>query len=361
MKKIAVFVVMLGCLVSSVMAQVDLQPLVTVKLYKTESITVKQLKDRVETYKKQSGLASFTVPQIKEVLDSMIDEKLLFQAAQKAGLNISDSQVNEYFLESISQQVGQKITEKDFAALVKSQSGLTLDEYFKNQVGMTLKEYKAYLKNQLIAQQYVFTEKQQEIQLNPVSDAEIRSYFEINKSSFAQNDILKLFLVVSPKNKDSAGANKLVKSLLDDLKNKKVTFDQLKVRGQSKTEGFEAGDMYVSKGTLAAEQLGIDYEALLALFTQDIGYISEVKETPTDFQFYIVREKYPAKLLGLQDEVQPGTAVSVYEYIRDNLSQQKQSQAFASAIQEITKSLRTPVNFQMLKTGAALDKILTWK
>ena len=72
----------------AVSAQNDLQPLVTIKLYKTESITLKQLKNRVAVYQKQTGTPSFTLEQKKQILDSMIDEKLAMQAAQKAGLVI---------------------------------------------------------------------------------------------------------------------------------------------------------------------------------------------------------------------------------------------------------------------------------
>ena len=67
-------------------AQSDLQPLVTVKLHKTESITLKQLKNRVAMYQKQTGVPSFSIDEKKEILNAMIDEKLATQAAHKAGL-----------------------------------------------------------------------------------------------------------------------------------------------------------------------------------------------------------------------------------------------------------------------------------
>ena len=345
----------------AVSAQNDLQPLVTIKLYKTESITLKQLKNRVAVYQKQTGTPSFTLEQKKQMLDSMIDEKLAMQAAQKAGLSVSDSMVNKQFLESIAAQVGmKKITEAEFASLIKAQSGLSLDDYFSSQIGMTLSEYKDFLKNQLTARQYVLSLKQNELQTAAVSDAEIRSFYEINKPSFVQNDILKLFLVVVPKVKDAPAAKTLITSLYTDLKNKKTTYEQLKVKGEADNSGFRAGDMYVSKGTLAAQQLGMDYDALLKLFVQKAGFVSDISETADDYQFYIVREKYDAKFLALDDEVQPDTAITVYEYIKEQLSWQKQANAFTSAVDQVTKSLRVPENYQMLKTGDALDRLLNW-
>jgi hypothetical protein len=58
--------------------------------------------------------------------------------------------------------------------------------------------------------------------------------------------------------------------------------------------------------------------------------------------------------------VKPDSTVTVYEYIRGVLGQQKQAQYLAQAIQEMTKELRTPQNFEMKKKDAALDKLLDW-
>ena len=62
-------------------AQSDIQPLVVIKYNKSESITVKQLKARCETYQKQMG-KKLTVEERKMVLKSLIFrqlKKLVFQ------------------------------------------------------------------------------------------------------------------------------------------------------------------------------------------------------------------------------------------------------------------------------------------
>lgn len=364
MKRFALSVGFLIGIVSFACAQNDLQPLVSIKLNKTESITLKQLKSRVESYQIQAAQAgspmTLTVDQRKELLESMIDEKLIVQAAAKAGLSVTDTQVNQYFMSSISSQVGQELTEAQFIDLIKQQSGMTIDDYMKAQVGMSLTEYKAYLKNQLISQQYIMAQKQSELQGISPTDSEVRAFYEMNKSSFVQNDILKVFLVVVPKTDNRDTANTKAVELYNDLKNKKLTFDQLKVQGRDEKSGFQAGDMYISKTSQAASQLGIDFNSLVNLFTNDAGYISSLNETDTDFQFYTIREKYNAKILSLSDIVQPDTTVTVYEYIKTNLAQQKQSEFLVSAVKEITDSLRTSENYQMIKSGDALTKLLSW-
>ncbi len=360
MKRIVSISVVLFSLYSVLYAQVDLQPIVNIKINKSESITVKQLKARVEIYKKQTGNAAFTVEQKKEILNALIDERLVLQAAAKEGIGLTDTQVNKYFLENISSQVGKNITEQEFAALVKEQTNMSLDDFMNNQVGMNVADYKAYLKNQLIAQQYINAKRPDAIANSAPTDNEVRSYYEMNKTSFVQSDILKLFLVLVPKTNDSNAALTKITSLMNDLKTSKITLTELRDKAKAEPSGLQAGDMYVSKTQNAAQQLGIDYKTLLSMFSQQIGFYSDINETANDYQFYMIRDRYDARMLTLSDIVQPDTTITVYEYIKNILAQQKQAQAFAAATAELTASLRTPENYQMLKTGEALDKLLEW-
>ena len=96
----------------------------------------------------------------------------------------------------------------------------------------------------------------------------------------------------------------------------------------------------------------------MELFTKNVEYVSQITPTDTDFQFYIVRGKYDAKMLEISDVIQPDSTVTVYEYIRQNLTVQQQKQFMAQAAQELTQELRTSANFQMVKSGAALDTLL---
>ncbi len=360
MKRFALAATMIFMIAATAFAQADLQPLAIVKLNKSETITLKQLKSRVETYKKQQGIASFTVEQKKEILEAMIDEKLVIQAAQKAGMTITDTQVNQYFLQNLSQQVGKQVTEAEFADIVKKSTGLALDDFMKDQVGMNVADFKAYLKNELLAQQYVLVSKKDEISKIVPSDSDIRSFFEMNKASFVQSDMMKLFLVVVPKGSDANAAKTRITSLYNDAKSKKVSVDTLKAN-LSKDKSYQGGDILVSKTQVNAQQLGISYKELLDLFEKDIGFFSDLNETENDFQFYTVRQKYPQKMLSLSDIVQPETTVTVYDYIKQNLTQQFQSEALIKAVNDITSELNTPTNVERKKTGKDLEKLLSWE
>ena len=358
MKRFALGTVLLFAFVAGLFAQADLQALAVVKLNKSETITLKQLKTRVEMYQKQTGVASFSVEQKKDILNAIIDEKLVVQAAQKENISLTDTQVNQFFLNSLSQQVGRQVTEAEFAEIVKKQTNLSLDEFMKQQIGLNVADYKAYLKNQLLAQQYVLAKKQDEISKVSASDAEIRSYFELNKAQFVQTDMTKIFLVIVPKGNDANAAKTKANKMLNDLESKKTTCEKIRENAAS-DKSYQGGDILVSRTPQHAQQLGISAKDMEELFGYKKGYVSTLNETPNDFQFYQIREKYSAKMLGLSDSVQPEATVTVYDFIKGNLTQQKQSQALIAAVNEITKSLNTKENVDWKKTGSDLDKLLS--
>jgi ribonuclease I len=124
---------------------------------------------------------------------------------------------------------------------------------------------------------------------------------------------------------------------------------------------MRAGDIFIERRPEYAQRLGITPEQLSQLFGQNVNYVSDVVETQSDFQFYMIRDKLPAKMLKLDEEIQPGTAVTVYEYIRDNLTAQKRQQYFAlTAMREVVDALRKPENFTLAKKEDEIKKLLSW-
>lgn len=345
---------------AAVFAQSDLQVLAVVKLNKNESITVKKLKTRVEMYEKQRGTA-LSVDDRKKVLDALIQEKLVLQAAQKAGVTLTDSAVEQMFLQQVSSQLlGRTVTQSELEEVVKQETNLSLDDFMKQQIGMSVEEYKTYLKNQTIVQQYIMRQRENELKTVAATDEEIRSFYELNKSSFVWTDMMKLFLVVVPKSNDGEAARVKADDLYKKLKEKKLSSNQITVESKKENSGFQSGEILINKNQTSAQQLGISYTDLISLFSNEKDYISNVSEFDTHFQFYMIIKKYDAKLLGLSDVVQPDSTTTVYDYIRSSLGQQKVMQYFTIAAQEIAEGLDKEENVERKKTGDALTKLLTW-
>ena len=290
MKKIIAVLSILMFTTLAAFAQADLQPLAVVKLNKNESITLKQLKTRCEAYQKQIGRA-LTVDERKQVLDTLIEETLIVQAATKAGLSIPDSSVDQYFAQSMSQSLGVSVTEKELEDLLKKQQGKTLDEVLLEQTGMSKTEYKKHLKNVLIMQQYVVQKNQTEIQQVAATDEEIRLAYESNKSSFVWNDMVKMLLVIVPKAGNPEAAKQKAADFLSKYKAKTLSAEQLAVQSQAENSGFQAGLGLFPKTEAAANGIGMSLQNLVFVFTQGEGYTSDVEETANDYRFLSVIKK----------------------------------------------------------------------
>lgn len=337
----------------------DLQVLTIVKYNKSESITVRELKKRCAVTEKQYGV-KLTAEQRKAVLNSLVDEKLVAQAAAKAGISIPDSQVDQYFMEAMSQTLGAPVTEKQLEELLKAQN-TTLDETLMQQTGMNYAEYKAFLKNQLVMRQYVLSQKQNEIQTQATpNDAEIRAAYEGNKASFVWSDMIKLFAVGVSKSPNPDSAKNKINELRNKYIDKKMTKEQFLSQARAEGAEFSAREFLIPKTEAGAAQIALSYETILGIYEQNVGTVFDVTEDDQMYVFLVLTDKYSAKLLSLSDIVSPDSTVTVYEYIRQMLTQQKLQAVISMAAQDIVKDLHKPEYVEEKKTGAALDKLLNW-
>ncbi len=356
---IASAVLLLSMMVSVFAASSDLTPLAVVKLNGSETITVKTLKERVNFYLKQTGAKEMSLEQKKAILDSMISEKLVAQAAAKDGVSITDSQVDQAFLNSMNQQFGQQFsTESQLSDFFKKQTGKDLSAYIRDMTGFSLSDYKAYLKNQILVQQYVFTKKQDEIKKVSATDAEIRNAYSINKSTFVWDDMIKLFLVIVPKEKDASSAKKKADKMLKDYNKKPSSAEETIKTDEDNGKAYQAGYMIITANQ--ARQLGWASDKVVELFARKKGYISDLSETDNDYQFYVIKDKFDAKMLSIDDVIQPESKTTVYDYIKQQLTAQKQSQFFSQAALDLSKSLDSKGNVDRKKEGSALEKLLDW-
>ena len=361
-RRVAIVIALLLTVTASAFAQSDLVPLAVVKVNKNnnEVITLKALKARTAFLLKQYeayGKTSFTTDEKKQILDNLVSEKLVLQKAALEQIVTTDTQVDATFLNTFSQQLGRQVTEVELGAIIKESTGQTLDDYIKAETGMTLTEYKAYLKSQLTVQQYVLSKKQSELSTITASDDEIRKVYDMNKAQFVRNDMMKIFVFGVPKSVDSTNAT------VTDYRSRYVANpsieDSIKLSGDNGKK-YQAGTAIIPKTQSAAQQLGFSIDQLTEMFGKETGYVSPVNETATDYQFYAVLKKYDAKMLDLSDVYQPDTTITVYDYIRSQLTAQKQNQFLMSASQQLADELNTPENVEWKKSGDDLTKLLNW-
>ena len=367
MKKAILSCFVFGILASSIFAQLnspDLQVLAIVKYKGTDTITLGTLKTQAKPFIQQYG--PLPIEKKKELLETIIDDKLLSQAAEKQNIYASDAQANQYFQQQLTQFARQPITEQQFSEILQKQQGITLDQYIKNQTGMSLAEYKKALKRQIAQNEYIKQKKMTELQkASAVSDEEIKSYYNNNRSSFVQPETVEIFHVVVQKGSDEAKAKKKADDLLASLKAGKITQDTMTQNTQA---NLQKGNNNVEYAAMVIPvfrmeeyriQLGMSQADFDKLYdSSSLNNYSKVEEVGDSFRFYMPLTHSDPKFLGLSDVVQKGTTATVYKYIENMIGMQKQQQAVITARTELAKELRDEGAVQYVKDGAELDALL---
>ena len=364
MKRFAIgtFVALAGIFAATAQASL-LQTLAVVKYTDTEAVTVKEVKDIVETQEKEAK-RKLTPQEREQTFETVINQKLILQAAKKAGVTATSTEIDEAFLTNISQQLNlnRVYSEKELNDLVRANQKITFAQFVKDQTGMTIDEVKnQIIRPDLIWRRYLIMQNQKDLQSVAATDKEIRDYYELNKTQFIRPDSLKMFLVAVPKENDPAAARVKIEGLLRDLKSGKKTIEQMRRDGQDpKTAGYGAADLYIMKVEQHAAQLGVPYERLLNIFKEDMNKPSEILETGTAWEFYEILDKYPFKALDISDVIRPESTQTIYETIRALVTQSKQLSFLEQKRQETIKSLNTPEHVTRKKTGDELLKLLSW-
>lgn len=362
MKRIAIgtFFALAGMFCAA--AQNLMQPLAVVKYNDSETVTVKEVKDLVDSQEKEAG-RKLSPQEREQIYEAVINQKLVLQAAKKAGVTVQATEIDQTFLSNISQQLRlpRVYSEKELDDLVRQEKKIPFAQFVKEETGMTIAEVKNnMIRPALVVQRYIVTQKQSELQKVAATDKEIRDYYELNKTNFNRPDSLTIFLVAAPK-QGNPNAKSKIEGLLADLKSGKTSVDKMRAENTDpQKSGYMSGNAFIMKTPQSAAQLGISTEQLLAMFDEPLNKPSDVRENPQSYQFYVILEKYPAKSLELSDVIQPNSTETVYEMIRGALTQRKQYQFLEKARQDLLKSLNTAENVQRKKTGDELIKLLSW-
>jgi parvulin-like peptidyl-prolyl isomerase len=125
------------------------------------------------------------------------------------------------------------------------------------------------------------------------------------------------------------------------------------MRGQSPNSGYKAGDgSYLPNNEEARRVAGDDF--VKTAFSLKQGQVSRVIEGLRGYQIIKITETYPRKDLALDDFVQPGTRMTVRDYIGNGLLQEQQQKILAQATEELVNELRTGNTFQVF------EKNLNW-
>lgn len=338
MRKVVSTILVLALALTSLFAvPVNSSPAATVNLIRNTVITNADLAAQVEAL-------GATDDQALEVLDIMINDEVFLQGAERDGITVSNTQRDALYTQqkaSIEAQLGMSLTEDEFEQIV-------LQSY------PSVDEYKEALKNQYILQAYLMQEKGEELQNGnyaPTS-SQVETFYKRNATAFTQAENVKFFQIYMAKTDDADETAKKLATMEDaaeKIHNGSLTFEaavnQYTEDEESKANGGEMG--WLSSDNTTVRQLwGDDFvDTVLAL---PLGQVSDVIESNTGYHIVRVTVHNDARLLGIDDRIQPDVDYTVRDYITEILANQNMQVATNNALNEMVDALRSEARVRIL-------------
>jgi peptidyl-prolyl cis-trans isomerase SurA len=272
-----------------------------------------------------------------ESLRALIDNEILVQRAEKAGLLASDTEVDGRFNETKA-----PYTQEQFQKLLDSRK-------------MSVAELKSQIRRELSVQKLVVKEISSHIS---ISDADVAAFYNSNKSAFnlAENTVRLAQIVVTPTPSPNVNNLKNDKAQNESQALHKIQNLEMRIR---QGEDFAALAQNYSEDANSAPSggdLGFVPESALAnanpelrkgIFSMTPGQVSPIIHTQDGYRIIKLISKEPAGQRQLSDP-------RVQEEIRKGLFEGKE-QVLRSAFYEVARSEAKVVNYFALSVLQSRD------
>ncbi len=337
MKRTYLLAAILGVAAMTVGAQAIDKPAATVRLTRTESVTVSQLKKAVAPFEAQAKRA-LTLDERKLVLDKLIASLLIGQAAERDKVFVSDAEVKSEIATTEKQlgaaaNLGRDMTDAELQQYVKS-TGATWDDFIKS-----IKD------NRLLVDYTLFKKKGLMEGLKPVTDQDVQDYYDANKASFFADDMVSIrhifidtHLLTSKEDRDKAA--KRAADIYKELQGGASFSDLVMKYSDDTTSKYKGGDIGLLMRSNPQQRQFYGADFFDAVFKLKKGETSGVLQSNLGYHIVQVVSRFDAKLLTLDDKVPPLMQMSVRDYIKANLNMQRQRDAVAKALDDIVADLK---------------------
>jgi parvulin-like peptidyl-prolyl isomerase len=335
----AFFMIMLLLMSFPLFSQLLGETVATVTLTGTEGISSIELDrrmDQVIAARRQAGLPDTGINK-GEVLDAMIAEILIRQAAAESGMTVKEEELLQIIngqKRGVEQQIGRPLTDPQFRELIRNQTGMTWDQY------------RSSIRDQILQQRYISTSKKSFFDaITPPSEKEIVEQYEDNTASITNPEYVRLRQIFVPTLNMNENAKAEVRKTLETawskLRNGSAKFEDLVLQySQDETSKYRGGDVgYIARDDQRVQQT-YGREFFRKLFELKEGEYSGVIESNVGIHILKVSEHREARILSLDDPIAPDNPMTVREYIRGGLYQEKQQAALKRALDAVVKELK---------------------
>jgi len=344
MKRIIFFTVLCVLAAVSAFSQAGLQTAAIVNLIRSEPITVGQFRTEVERAEKSAG-RTLTQNERLQILDALINERLVLQAAERDRIIVTDNEINQHFQElrgMLAQNIGRPPNDAEFAQAVM------------NEFGMDVQAYRDQARKQMIAQKYLMAKKGSQIEsVKQPTEAEIAAEYSLLRRELVRPETVRFSMIQVLYGSDAASrtkARELADRLVREIGSNPSKFDEVAARHVAPNSGYMAGDAGFLPRNQEARAL-VGQNLMNAAFSLRQGQVSSLIEGVQGFHIIKVTENYEQKNLELDDILQLGSNLTVRNYIGQVLLNQRQQETIAKATEEIISELRTSRTFQVIESN----------
>ncbi|WP_187759729.1 peptidylprolyl isomerase [Thiospirochaeta perfilievii] len=316
-----------------------------VKLTKTELIKLSYVEEKLDAAEKQVG-RPFTVEEKDFILDSIINNEIIKQAAARDGINVTEDMI----LNMLRQQAGGNASDQQIKDAVVAQYKSSWEDVSKALI------------EQLSLQEYIKIAGAEELKKYavPPTQEEIVEFYNNNKTKFVNPDMVRVnHIFFSTQGKDDKGVQEAKKKADDALlliKKGSKTFDELVQEvSEDRNSALNGGELgFIARDDANTVQL-LGTEFINTVFNLPMDKIHGVYKSNSGYHIVEITEKRSARLLKLTDPINPSTPATVAQYIQQSLGQQKSTQAFAQVTEIVIQRLRKEAVIKVM------DKSIPWK
>jgi len=347
--KRAIFLTVL-CFLTAVLGftQINLQTAATVNLIRTQEITVGQLRaeigkveanpQQMQYYReivarrlgRQPNPNEFSQALRREVLNNMINERLIIQGAEKEISPVNEADVTLELRRQFAQQNGRlPRDEAEFNVAIAQAVRAS---------GLTEAAFRDQLRSQIRVQRYLDSKTRHLIEaIGEPTNAEITTEYDLIKTQLNRPDTVRLSIITIPY---GPGAREEADRLLNQIGSNVSTFDSIFRRSLVPNSGYEAEEnLYIPKTQEARAFFGQEF--LNIAFSLPQGQVSGLIDGRRGFQIMKVTGNYEEKRLELSDPMDLESSITVREYIRQNILVQRRQAIILQVTSEIVAELRS--------------------
>ena len=310
-------------------------PIAKVQLTSSVIIPQQQLDAKVKEYEG-------TYQNIDEatILDAMISDILITQALERDGFVMTEEQKDSllaYYRANISASFGVELDDSQFEYVI-------MQNY-----GVSVADYREYIAQQYVIESYV-TALKNDMFTNPdnaPTNAEIESFYKKNSTSFISAEKVKLSHIFF---NFGDGQYKKAFDVATQINAGKITFEK------AVTQYSEDEDSINSAGEIG--WLAMDDSTTMTymgenffdkVFDLDAGEIRGVIENLAGYHIVKVTVHNNAKILSIDDKINPADTTTVREYIYNYLYELKLDSVFQSAYLSVISDLKNQATIKYLK------------